>query len=69
MKSIRKPIKITIVGSDTKEYPFLVKFGEDIRQDQRIEQLFSLTNEIYKSDTLCTNNGLRILTYQVRNLD
>lgn len=51
---------------DTREYPFLVKFGEDLRQDQRIEQLFSLMNDIYKSDTVCANNGLEILTYQVR---
>lgn len=50
---------------DTKEYPFLVKFGEDIRQDQRIEQLFSLMNDIYRSDTTCSNNGLQIITYQV----
>lgn len=53
---------------DTKEYPFLVKFGEDIRQDQRIEQLFSLMNNIYKNDTICSNNGLQILTYQVKHL-
>lgn len=50
---------------DTKEYPFLLKFGEDLRQDQRIEQLFSLMNGIYTSDTICLNNALRIVTYQV----
>ncbi|KAG5877906.1 hypothetical protein JTB14_011622 [Gonioctena quinquepunctata] len=65
MDSLRRPIKITMLGMDTKEYPFLVKFGEDIRQDQRIEQLFGLMNDIFKSDTACSNNGLEILTYQV----
>lgn len=34
--SLRKPIKITIIGDDGKDYDFLVKNGEDIRQDQRI---------------------------------
>ena len=29
-----------IRGNDEKDYPFLVKGGEDLRQDQRIEQLF-----------------------------
>lgn len=65
MSSLRKPIKITILGMDTKEYPFLVKFGEDIRQDQRIEQLLSLMNNIFKNDSACANQGLNILTYQV----
>ncbi|CAH1171231.1 unnamed protein product [Phaedon cochleariae] len=65
MKSLRKPIKVTMLGADTKEYPFLVKFGEDIRQDQRIEQLFGLMNDIFRSDATCSNNGLDILTYQV----
>ncbi|KAJ8918257.1 hypothetical protein NQ315_014127 [Exocentrus adspersus] len=65
MKSLRKPIKVTIIGMDTKEYPFLVKFGEDIRQDQRIEQLFGLMNDIFKSDTTCVCRNLEILTYQV----
>ena len=34
--SLRKPIKITIIGDDGKDYDFLVKNGEDLRQDQRI---------------------------------
>lgn len=52
---------------DTKEYPFLIKFGEDIRQDQRIEQLFGLMNGIFKSDPTCNCTNLEILTYQVEN--
>ncbi|KAJ8958552.1 hypothetical protein NQ314_006391 [Rhamnusium bicolor] len=65
MSSLRKPIKLTILGLDTKEYPFLVKFGEDIRQDQRIQQLFGLMNDIFKSDTSYACADLDILTYQV----
>lgn len=65
--SIRKPIKVTILGMNTKEYPFLIKFGEDLRQDQRIEQLFTLMNDIYMNDAVCANKGLHILTFQVSN--
>lgn len=65
MDSIRKPIKLTILGMDTKEYPFLVKSGEDIRQDQRIQQLFALMNSVFRNDLTCSNKHLNILTYQV----
>lgn len=39
MGSIRKPKRLTIRGDDEKEYMFLVKGGEDLRMDQRIEQV------------------------------
>ncbi|VEN60084.1 unnamed protein product [Callosobruchus maculatus] len=65
MSSNKKPIKITILGMDTKEYPFLIKFGEDIRQDQRIEQLFGLMNHIFSVDMICSNRRFEIMTYQV----
>lgn len=61
MNSIRKPIKTTIVGMNGKEYPFLIKFGEDIRLDQRIQQLYILMNTIFVSD----KTNYQLLTYQV----
>ena len=39
LSSMRKPKRLTIIGDDTKEYMFLVKGGEDLRHDQRIEQV------------------------------
>ena len=39
MNSIRKPKRLMIIGDDSKEYMFLVKSGEDLRLDQRIEQV------------------------------
>ncbi|ORE05303.1 hypothetical protein BCV72DRAFT_250689 [Rhizopus microsporus var. microsporus] len=42
MSSIRKPKRIRIYGTDEKEYLFLVKGGEDLRLDQRIEQVFTV---------------------------
>lgn len=64
--SQRKPIKFTIVGNDAKNYTFLMKFGEDLRLDQRIQQLFEIMNKILKGDAACRDRNLHINTYQVR---
>lgn len=39
MSSIRKPKRLTIRGDDEKDYLFLIKAGEDLRLDQRIEEV------------------------------
>ena len=39
LKSIRKPKRLVIRGDDEKDHVFLVKGGEDLRLDQRIEQV------------------------------
>uniref|UniRef100_A0A8D2M7W0 DNA-dependent protein kinase catalytic subunit n=1 Tax=Zonotrichia albicollis TaxID=44394 RepID=A0A8D2M7W0_ZONAL len=65
MESLRKPKRITIRGSDEREYPFLVKGGEDLRQDQRIEQLFDVMNIILSQDATCSQRNLQLKTYQV----
>ncbi|XP_078072249.1 DNA-dependent protein kinase catalytic subunit isoform X3 [Mustelus asterias] len=65
MSSIRKPKRLIIRGNDEKEYPFLVKGGEDLRQDQRIEQLFDIMNIILSRDAACSQRSLQLKTYQV----
>ena len=65
MRSIRCPKRITVRGDDEREYRYLVKCGEDLRQDQRIEQLLQLMNDIYSQHAACTQRHLRIRTYQV----
>ncbi|KAM6458275.1 DNA-dependent protein kinase catalytic subunit isoform 2-T2 [Liasis olivaceus] len=65
MQSIRKPKRIVIRGHDEREYPFLVKGGEDLRQDQRIEQLFEVMNNILLRDAACSQRNMQIKTYQV----
>ncbi|CAH2285137.1 DNA-dependent kinase catalytic subunit [Pelobates cultripes] len=65
MSSIRKPKRIIIRGNDEREYPFLVKGGEDLRQDQRIEQLFSIMNIILSRDAACSQRHMQLKTYQV----
>jgi DNA-dependent protein kinase catalytic subunit len=65
MSSLRRPKCITIRGNDQKEHKFMVKGGEDQRQDERIETLFELINELLKSDPKCYQRNLSLRTYQV----
>uniref|UniRef100_A0A8C5FRE6 DNA-dependent protein kinase catalytic subunit n=1 Tax=Gadus morhua TaxID=8049 RepID=A0A8C5FRE6_GADMO len=46
-------------------HPFLVKGGEDLRQDQRIEQLFGVMNTMLAGHAPCTLRSLQLRTYQV----
>lgn len=39
MNSMRKPKRLTIHGDDERDHMFLVKAGEDLRLDQRIEEV------------------------------
>jgi hypothetical protein len=65
MLSLRKPKRIVIRGHDEKEYPFLVKGGEDLRQDQRIEQIFEVMNAILSQDAACSQRNMQLRTYRV----
>ncbi|XP_077979786.1 DNA-dependent protein kinase catalytic subunit-like [Glandiceps talaboti] len=65
LASLRKPKRLTIRGNDEKEYRFLVKGGEDLRLDQRIEQLFGIMNDIMAQDPACSQRNLKLVTYQV----
>ncbi len=65
MDSIRKPKCVIMRGNDEKEYRFLVKGGEDLRQDQRIEQLFMIMNQVFDQDATCRQKHYHLRTYQV----
>lgn len=65
MQSMRKPLRLIFYGDDHKEYKFLVKGGEDLRLDQRIQQLFSIMDEIFLRIPNCRRRNLRIVGYQV----
>ncbi|CAG8455683.1 16904_t:CDS:10, partial [Cetraspora pellucida] len=65
LKSLRKPKKIVIIGTDGKEYPFLVKGGEDLRLDQRVQQLFTVMNELMRKDYFCSQRKIELITYKV----
>ncbi|TSL34570.1 DNA-dependent protein kinase catalytic subunit [Bagarius yarrelli] len=65
MTSIRRPKRLIVRGNDERDHPFLVKGGEDLRQDQRIEQLFSVMNILLSQDAACSQRSLMLRTYQV----
>lgn len=65
LNSLRKPKCITIRGNDQKDHKFLLKGGEDQRQDQRIQTLFELINDLLRADPRCYQRNLSIKTYQV----
>ncbi|CAF2135130.1 unnamed protein product [Rotaria magnacalcarata] len=68
LDSLRLPKRITIRGHDENNYRFLVKAGEDIRQDQRIEALFSIMNDLYDNDPNYNQSNsahIAVRTYKV----
>lgn len=65
LSSLRRPKCITIRGNDQKDHKFLVKGGEDQRQDQRIETLFEVINDLLQADSRCYQRNLSLKTYQV----
>ncbi|EAT40123.1 AAEL008123-PA [Aedes aegypti] len=64
-KTLRNPIRIRINGSDGKSYDFLVKYGEDLRQDQRIQQLLGTISNQLALDRHCKEHQLSVRTYEV----
>lgn len=56
---------MTIRGSDGNEYQYLLKAHEDLRQDERVMQLFSLINVLLENDGATAHRSLSITTYFV----
>lgn len=48
--SKQRPRKLVIRGSNGKDYMFLLKGHEDLRQDERVMQLFGLVNTLLMKD-------------------
>ncbi|GAN09060.1 DNA-dependent protein kinase catalytic subunit isoform 1 [Mucor ambiguus] len=65
MHSMRRPKRVKIYGTDEKEYMFLVKGGEDLRLDERIEQAFGVMNDAVRKNKFCSSQNIQIATYKV----
>lgn len=65
LSSIRAPKKVTLFGSDDRDYPFLAKGGEDLRMDERLEQLFVVMNAHLRHDPEARARQLYIRTFGV----
>ncbi|SPQ26658.1 5e2edd65-6acc-4dcf-a7ef-f29e4cb58798 [Thermothielavioides terrestris] len=60
INSKQHPRKLNIFGSDGKTYAFLLKGHEDMRQDERVMQLFGLCNTLLANDSECYKRHLSI---------
>ncbi|XP_045451535.1 serine/threonine-protein kinase Tor-like [Melitaea cinxia] len=65
IKSKQRPRRLTIQGSDGKQYMFLLKGHEDLRQDERVMQLFGLVNTLLQADPSTNRHDLAIQRYAV----
>jgi len=63
--SKQRPRRMSMLGSDGKRYEFLLKGHEDLRQDERVMQLFGLINACLNNDNITNNRGLEIVRYSV----
>ncbi|KAL2372816.1 hypothetical protein RJ035_003649 [Blastomyces gilchristii] len=51
MQTKKRPRKMTLKGSDGNSYMYVLKGHEDIRQDERVMQLFGLVNTLLDHDS------------------
>ena len=58
--SKQRPRKMTLKGSDGQAYTYVLKGHEDIRQDERVMQLFGLVNTLLNNDTESFKRHLNI---------
>ncbi|MEO0854410.1 MAG: hypothetical protein AAFY15_13030 [Cyanobacteria bacterium J06648_11] len=58
--SKQRPRKIVLHGSDGRDYMFLLKAHEDLRQDERCMQLFGLVNALLDSEVMTQKHDLGI---------
>ncbi|EJF64386.1 atypical/PIKK/FRAP protein kinase [Dichomitus squalens LYAD-421 SS1] len=65
ISSKQRPRRLGIKGSDGKDYQFVLKGHEDLRQDERVMQLFSLVNGLLSVDTDCFKRRLHIQRFPV----
>lgn len=63
--SKQRPRKLTIHGSDGEDYAFLLKGHEDLRQDERVMQLFGLVNTLLDNSRKTAEKDLSIQRYDV----
>ena len=63
ISSKQRPRKLSMRGSDGVDYVFLLKGHEDLRQDERVMQLFGLVNALLANDRDTRKRDLAIRRY------
>lgn len=65
ISSKQRPRRLTINGSNGKDFQYLLKGHEDLRQDERVMQLFGLVNTLLSDDAETFKRHLNIHRYPV----
>eukprot|EP00883_Tetradesmus_obliquus_P008640 jgi/Sobl393_1/19368/SZX76090.1 len=65
MSSLMKPKKITFIGSDGADYPFLAKPKDDLRKDYRLMDFAGTLNALLARQPQARRRGLCLRTYAV----
>ncbi|XP_060066726.1 serine/threonine-protein kinase mTOR-like [Ylistrum balloti] len=63
--SKQRPRKLSIFGNNGQEYMFLLKGHEDLRQDERVMQLFGLVNSLLLNNPETLRRNLTIQRFSV----
>lgn len=62
-QSRKRPRKMKIVGDDGNVYLYILKGQEDIRQDERVMQLFGLVNTLFAGDSASVQRQLGVQAF------
>ncbi|KAF8216580.1 phosphatidylinositol 3-kinase [Mycena galopus ATCC 62051] len=63
--SKQRPRRLCLTGNDGRDYQYVLKGHEDLRQDERVMQLFSLVNTLLSVDTPSFKRRLHLQRYPV----
>ncbi|KAF1814810.1 TOR1 phosphatidylinositol 3-kinase [Eremomyces bilateralis CBS 781.70] len=63
IQSKQRPRRLILRGSDGNNYQYILKGHEDIRQDERVMQLFGLCNTLLANDAECRKRHLDVQRY------
>ncbi|OSX78492.1 hypothetical protein BU14_0107s0001 [Porphyra umbilicalis] len=65
ISSKQHPRRLVMYGSDGQEHTFLLKGHEDLRQDERVMQLFGLVNELLRQSAETASQDVLIKRFSV----
>ena len=69
VRSLQKPKKVTVIGSDGQRYVFLCKPKDDLRKDARMMEFMTAVNRLLHKSPNCRRRRLGVQCYAVTPLD
>ena len=65
VRSLQKPKKVTVIGSDGQRYVFLCKPKDDLRKDARLMEFANVLNQLFAKAPQSRRRGLYLRTFAV----